>query len=75
MKSESDQYKIALFEAVMKYIGIVLAILYVGMGLAVILRANEIFDISATYALPLGSILVVYGLFRGYRVYQKYFQR
>jgi len=58
----------------MRYLGFLMALLYVLVGSAVVWRSEEIFNIPGKYALPLGGLLIVYGVFRVYRPYQKYFQ-
>jgi hypothetical protein len=63
------------FDTIMKYMGIIMAVLYVAVGIALLWRANELFNMPSKYALPLGGLLVLYGVFRGYRVIQKHFQR
>lgn len=75
MRTESDDYKMTPLEAVMKYVGMVVAIIYVVMGIAIALRSREIFNISEQYALALGGILVAYGIYRGYRVFAKYYHK
>lgn len=56
---------------VMKYIGIVMALLYVGLGIAVLAGPKNLFNIPQKYIFPLGALLIAYGLFRAYRIYQK----
>ena len=56
---------------IMKYIGIVMALLYVGLGIAVLVSPGNLFNIPSKYIFPLGTLLIVYGLFRAYRIYQK----
>ena len=75
MRMESDKYKVTPFEAAMKYVGLVMAIVYVGLGIAITFRSKELFNISSKYSLALGGLLIVYGVFRGYRVFSKYFQK
>ena len=72
---ESNKYKVTPFEAAMKYVGLVMAIVYIGLGIAITFRSKELFNISSKYSLALGGLLIVYGVFRGYRVFSKYFQK
>ena len=72
MKHDADQY-MTMFDVVMKYIGMLMAAIYVGVGIAV-LRSSELFNIPQHFILPLGLALILYGIFRGYRTYQKYFR-
>jgi hypothetical protein len=69
-----NQY-MTTFDIVLKYLGILMAAVYVSAGLAVLFRSHELFSIPKPYILPLGIGLTGYGIFRGYRLYQKYFKR
>lgn len=57
----------------MKYFEVFMCVIYATLGIAVLLMSQELFTIPAVYSIPLGSTLIAYGIFRGYRVYQKYF--
>ena len=74
MKTNHEEYKMSPFESVLKYFGVLLSLVYVMVGLAMVFRGEELFGISPLWALPLGSMLMVYGVFRAYRLYQKYFR-
>lgn len=63
------------FDIVMKYLGILMATIYVTAGITILFRPHELFNIPKPYIAPLGLGLTGYGLFRGYRLYQKYFKR
>jgi uncharacterized membrane protein HdeD (DUF308 family) len=53
----------------MKYFSILMAFIYVVLG--ILLLVQQAFTIK--YKVPLGIVLIVYGLFRTYSTYQKYF--
>jgi hypothetical protein len=57
----------------MKYAGLLVAALYLIIGIVVLLRSNYLSSLPDGTAVPLGILLILYGLFRGYRVYQRYF--
>jgi hypothetical protein len=61
-------------ETAMKYMGIAMSAIYVILGAVVLDGNNRLFNLPRAYALILGSILILYGLFRGYRIYQKYYR-
>jgi hypothetical protein len=61
------------WSAAMKYAGIVMAIVYTMLGIFVLLRGQSL-NIPTSYAIAFGAFLIVYGVFRGYRVYDKYFK-
>jgi len=61
--------------SVVKYFAALMCVVYLFLGMALIWGPEEIFNVHSKYALPMGSILIAYGFFRGYRVYQKYFTK
>jgi hypothetical protein len=63
-----------LLSAALKYLGISMAIIYVTTGVAVIVSSRNLSAIPKPYVVPLGMGLMAYGIFRGYRLYQKYFK-
>jgi hypothetical protein len=74
MKPYSNQYG-TLFEIAMKYLGILMALIYVTAGMTILLRPQDVFNLSKPYSMLLGIGLMTYGLFRGYRLYHKYFKK
>lgn len=62
-------------ETAMKYMGILMAVLYLVLGVIVLEGTNRLFNLPRNYALIFGIMLIGYGVFRGYRIYQKYFRR
>jgi hypothetical protein len=69
-----NQY-MTTFDLVMKYLGILMATVYVAAGMTILLEPNELANIPTPYIVPLGIALTVYGFLRGYRLYQKYFKK
>ncbi|MBS1950966.1 MAG: hypothetical protein JST37_08185 [Bacteroidetes bacterium] len=55
-----------------KYFAVLMSLLYILIG-AMLVWGKEKLSISSTYSLPIGLTLIIYGLFRSYRIYQKYF--
>ena len=74
MKHDTDQY-MTMFDVVMKYVGILMASIYVAAGIMVLLKSRELFNVPQPYITTLGIALTVYGIFRGFRLYQKYFRK
>ncbi|HEX6226633.1 MAG TPA: hypothetical protein VFZ52_19565 [Chryseolinea sp.] len=74
MKGGANQY-MTTFEVVMKYLGILMAVIYVVGGVTVLVRSQTLTSIPEAYSTPLGAALMAYGLFRGYRLYQRYFKK
>jgi hypothetical protein len=60
-------------DAIGKAFGIIMVVLYFILGTTFIFFAPE--RIPAQYAKPFGIILFIYGFFRGYKYYRKYFAR
>jgi hypothetical protein len=50
----------------MKYFGLIMAIVYVGAGVALLLRVGRL-SIPTNTAIFLGIILIAYGAYRGYK--------
>ena len=75
MKTDSDQSGVNTLNVLMKYLEMIMSIVYIAVGVLVIWRSVELFHISNQYSLPLGSMLIAYGIFRTYRVYQKHFKK
>jgi len=74
MRRESEEYKMTKLDLVIRSFGIVTALVYIGLGVLILWRSTELFpNLPPKYILPAGSLLIVYGIFRGYRVYQKVF--
>ncbi len=48
--------------------GIIMIIVYIGVGLLFIFNVFDI--INYTVSIIIGAILIVYGIFRGYRLYR-----
>ncbi|HLZ16060.1 MAG TPA: hypothetical protein VKQ08_03435 [Cyclobacteriaceae bacterium] len=62
-------------DSVIKYFAAFMCLAYVLLGAAMIWGSKEVFNVPNKYSLPMGSILMAYGVFRGYRIYQKYFAK
>jgi hypothetical protein len=61
------------FQVILKYFQGFMAIVYVLLGIAILWRSEQLFHIPESYSIPLGIILIAYGIIRGYRVYQRNF--
>ena len=73
MKTESEESKTTAFSLIMKFMGMIMAVVYIILGALVIW--SELFHVPDQYSLPLGSMLMAYGFFRTYRNYTKYFKK
>ena len=54
----------------MKYFTILMAFIYIVLGIFVLVQ--QTFNLA--YKIPLGIVLIAYGLFRAFNTYQKYFR-
>jgi hypothetical protein len=72
MKTGSE-YKWPNFQVIIKYFQGVMALVYVLLGIAIFWKSEELFHIPSSYSVPLGMILISYGILRGYRAYQRNF--
>lgn len=61
-------------DKLMKYLGILMAFVYVGVGVVMIMFVHEVLVISKVHAYALSIIFIAFGMYRGYRVYQQYYR-
>lgn len=54
----------------MKYFAILMAFIYVALGISLLVQQT----FTLAYKIPLGIVLIAYGLFRAFTNYQKYFR-
>ncbi|MBS1488573.1 MAG: hypothetical protein JST43_13395 [Bacteroidetes bacterium] len=58
--------------SITKYIAALICLVYILLG-AGLVWGKGAFSFSSNYSLAAGIILIAYGIFRLYRIYQKYF--
>lgn len=56
----------------MKYLGLAMAVIYVGAGITVLIRGGNALRIPPHYTIPLGIVLIAYGAYRGYSSFKNY---
>jgi hypothetical protein len=56
----------------LKYFGFIMVLVYFGVGLALLLVPEEVTVLNRTTKLILGIALVLYGIFRAWRVIKTY---
>jgi hypothetical protein len=61
--------------SVVKYFAALMCVVYVILGAGIIWAPKDIINSPSKYSVPMGTILIAYGLFRGYRIYLKYFTK
>ena len=60
-------------DIVSKSFGILMVVLYFILGTTIIFRAPQMRNIPERYAIGFGVFLILYGIFRAYKLYRKYF--
>jgi hypothetical protein len=65
--------KMPTSKRILKYFGLAMPLLYVLAGILVL--SGSATAIPTDYVLTIGIALLGYGLFRGYRIRQKHFQK
>ncbi len=71
MEKDREDHKLMATEAIGKVFGIIMVVLYFILGTTFIFYTPE--RIPSQYAKPFGILLFVYGFFRAYKYYRKYF--
>lgn len=66
MKGQGNNYPGAP-KAARLWFGIFMILVYLGVGLLFIFKVFDIIDDTVSYII--GGLLIVYGIFRGYRLY------
>jgi hypothetical protein len=56
-----------------KYFALFMSLIYLMLGAALLANSPFFATVPRKYTLIFGGLMIVYGLFRGYRTYQKYF--
>jgi hypothetical protein len=64
----------ATFETFLKYFGVAMPFCYVILGGYVLGKYQNFFTLPPNYAIALGCTLILYGIFRCYRAYQRSFK-
>ncbi|MBS1559382.1 MAG: hypothetical protein JST69_11725 [Bacteroidetes bacterium] len=59
-------------DSFVKYFAVFMCLIYILVG-AGLIWGNGMFEVTSVYSVPIGLTLIIYGLFRAYRIYQKYF--
>lgn len=71
MTPGSDKHRMTL-ATILKYFGMTMVAVYLAVGIAILFRVANFFNVPSQYSAPIGLCLIGYGVFRGYRLYQKY---
>lgn len=74
MVDRREERKLELAEAIGKAFGIIMVVLYFLLGTTFIFYVPDE-KIPAQYATPFGIILFLYGFYRAYRYYKRYWAR
>ncbi|RNI28615.1 hypothetical protein EFB08_08220 [Rufibacter latericius] len=63
------------YENVMKYVSLLMVLLYFGFGLYVLFSSEKQIPFPRDYKYIFGGLLLFYGLIRFVRAYQQYFKK
>ena len=79
MRNHPTEDRSSHASVVLKYLAGTMAVLYIISGTAILLTSQSedfkhIYQNLGPYSKGFGIVLILYGLFRGYKVYQQYFQ-
>jgi hypothetical protein len=74
LESNTREGRASLFSKTMKLFGIIMVLVYIGFGVALLSNASGITHVPSAYAIPVGCFFVLYGCFRGFRLYQELFR-
>jgi len=73
-QSDHKGERASLLNRTMKLFGVIMVLVYIAVGIALITNPGGIFNMPAQFSIPAGGLLIVYGCFRGFRLYQDYFK-
>jgi len=73
LEEESEDRKLDLAKAVGRIFGIIMVVLYFILGTTFIFYIPDE-RIPEQYAVPFGIVLYIYGVYRGYKYYRKYWK-
>jgi len=74
MISDPNEVRPRHQSTVFKYLAGTMAVLYIIGGTAILLEIRNLGNVLGPYTKLFGATLILYGLFRGYKVYERYFQ-
>jgi hypothetical protein len=69
---ESEEKKL-IPDNISKISGFIMVVLYLVIGTTIIFKAPQMPEGREKFALIFGSFMILYGMYRGYRHYRKYF--
>jgi hypothetical protein len=75
LEQKNEERKLTIAELIAKCFGIIMVVLYIVIGTTIIFRAPRMPNIPEHLAVGFGVLLIVYGFFRAYKVYRKYFSK
>jgi uncharacterized protein YjeT (DUF2065 family) len=74
LEDHRERQKLAVADQVSRVFGIIMVVLYIVLGTTIILKAHLMSNIPENTARMFGVVLILYGLFRAYKVYLRYFK-
>ena len=71
----TEQRENGTYHTIMKYVSLVMVLIYFGFGLYILLSTPEQIALPNEYKIIIGSLLLFYGFIRFVRAYQQYFKK
>lgn len=75
MENQLNPAKKTGLKAFLKFFSFIMALLYIAIGLWFLLSAKQAYVIPHVHVLPVGFILLAYGLYRAFVNYKKFFRQ
>jgi hypothetical protein len=73
LKQNIEEERLAVSSLVAKIFGIIMVVLYVALGTTIIIKSRQQTVVEPKYAVVFGSVLILYGFFRAFKVYRTHY--
>jgi len=75
MYQDRENQKESVSQKVFLFVGIAMALIYFVFGFWLLISKTPVFNLSSNNKLILGSVFILYSLYRGYIIYKRYFKK
>jgi hypothetical protein len=73
LKRNIEVERLAVASLVARIFGLIMVVLYIALGTTIIIKSSQQTVVEPRYALIFGSVLILYGLFRAFKVYRTHY--
>ncbi len=73
MKRNIEVERLAVASLVARIFGLIMVVLYIALGTTIIIKSSQQALVEPKYAVIFGSVLILYGFFRAFKVYRTYY--